>query len=129
MLQCILPRRPVEAPSPDTVPAAPGASPSPAATPTPEVETMALWAVGPGSSSPSVPRVAAEPVREETTGFEETMAIQPGRVPRRRRTRTWSSRRASPPRAEEEELLVAAEVVAEPGAFVRRRGALPARSS
>ncbi len=71
---------------------------------------------GAGSSSPPVPRVAAAPVREEATGFEETMAILPGA--------------SSPPEDEdlvveaslpaetEEELLVATEVVAEPGAFI-----------
>ncbi len=76
MLQCILPRRPVEAAAPATVPAAPAlppGSPSPA-TPTPEVETVALWAAGP--EAPAAPRVAAEPVRVEPTGTEETMAIQ-----------------------------------------------------
>ena len=113
MLQCILPRRPVEAPPPDTVRAAPGTPPA-AATPTPEVETMALWAVGPGSSSPSVPRVAAEPVREETTGFEETMAILPPAPPEEEDLVV----EASLPAEAEEEMLVAAEVVAEPGAFI-----------
>jgi pSer/pThr/pTyr-binding forkhead associated (FHA) protein/xanthosine utilization system XapX-like protein len=113
MLQCILPRRPVEAPSPDTVRAESGTPPA-AATPTPEVETMALWAVGPRSSSSSVPRVAAEPVREETTGFEETMAILPGApVPPAGEDLVVE---ASLPA--EDEMLVAAEVVAEPGAFV-----------
>ena len=68
MLQCILPRRPAEPPSAATVPA-------PFAVPTPEIETVALWAVGPESSAPALPRVAAEPVPEEPTGFEETMAI------------------------------------------------------
>ena len=83
---------------------------------------------GAGASSPSVPRVAAEPVREEATGFEETMAILAGA--------------SSPPEDEdlvveaslpaeaeaEEELLVAAEVVAEPGAFIDDRSP-PRRSS
>jgi hypothetical protein len=114
MLQCILPRRPVEAPSPDTVRAA--AATPPAATPTPEVETMALWAVGPGSSAPSAPRVAAEPVREEATGFEETMAILP-RAPAPPEGEDPVVE-ASLPAEAEEELLVAAEVVAEPGAFI-----------
>ena len=111
MLQCILPRRPVEAPSPDSVRASPGASPA-AATPTPEVETMALWAVGPGSSSPSVPHVAAAPVREETTGFEETMAILPeAPAPPEEEDLVVE---ANFPAEAEEELLVAAE----PAAFV-----------
>ena len=77
---------------------------------------MALWAVGPGSSSPAVPRVAAEPVREETTGFEETMAILPGApAPPEEEDLVVE---ASLPAEAEEERLVAAEVVAEPGAFV-----------
>ncbi len=76
MLQCILPRRPVEAAVSGhraRGPRAAAGSPAPA-TPTPEVETVALWAVGP--EAPAAPRVAAEPVREEPTGAEETMAIQ-----------------------------------------------------
>ena len=57
MLQCILPRRP--AVSPATVPAAPGLSAPVAATPTPEIETMALWTPSAESAQPPVPRVAA----------------------------------------------------------------------
>ena len=75
MLQCILPRRP--AVSPATVPAAPGLSAPVAATPTPEIETMALWTPSAESAQPPVPRVAAAPVPEEPTGYEETMAIVP----------------------------------------------------
>jgi hypothetical protein len=116
MLQCILPRRPAEAPSPETVRVSPVESPGPAVTtPTPEIETTALWAVGP-ESSPSVPGVADASAREETVGFEQTLAILAGT--------------ASPPEDEavvieadslaepEDELLVAAEVVADPETFV-----------
>ena len=68
MLQCVLPRR-REAPSPATMPAA---------APTPEVETAALWAVGPDSPAQSLVDVAAESVAEATTEApEETMAILP----------------------------------------------------
>ena len=121
MLQCILPRRPVEAPSPTPPVESPGATPTTpgAATPTPEVETMALWAVGPESSP--VPRVAAEPVPGQMTGLEETMALL---------ARDGAS---SPPEDEalvveassaepEEEMLVATEVVAEPGAVIDDEG-------
>ena len=123
MLQCILPDRRVEAPSPETMPAAPDAPPSPAATPTPEVETMALWAQGSGSSSPSVPRVAAEPVKEEATGFEETMAIGPGASSPLKDEdliveASLPAVAEEEPTVAEEELLVASEMVAEPGAFI-----------
>jgi hypothetical protein len=70
MLQCILPRRPA-APSPATQPAAPAAAP-----PTPHIETVALCSTEP--TLPPVPRVAAEPVPEEVTGYEETMALATG---------------------------------------------------
>ena len=111
MLQCILPRGSVVAPSPDTVRAEPGAPPPPpVATPTPEVETMALWAVGPEAASPSVPRVSAEPVREEATGFEETMAILP-EAPATPQDEDGVVEASLPGETEEE--LVAAEVVAE----------------
>jgi pSer/pThr/pTyr-binding forkhead associated (FHA) protein len=73
MLQCILPRRPAE--SQATVPAA-AQHPVPAA-PTPEVETMALWAPESEASSPPGLRVAASPIPEEPTGFEETVALTP----------------------------------------------------
>ena len=125
MLQCVLPRRPVEAPSPVTLPATPALPPSPPgpATPTPDIETQALWSFGETPSPTAAPRVAAEPVREEPTGTEETMAILPEgfvagetplpvpatpeevplrhrrRSPHHRRTRGWSSpSRASPTR-------------------------------
>jgi pSer/pThr/pTyr-binding forkhead associated (FHA) protein len=118
MLQCILPRRPVVAPSPRTLRAEPVVSPPPAAaTPTPEIETTALWAERPDAASPSVPRVAAEPVPEEVTGFEETMAIEPrASAPSEDEDLVVE---ASLPAAEaEDEMLVAAEVVAEPEVFV-----------
>ena len=79
MLQCVLPRRPVEAGPPAdqaTAPAMPPSAPGPAV-PTPEVETQALWSLGLTPQAPPLPRVAAEPVREEPTGHEETMAILP----------------------------------------------------
>src|SRR5512134_172920 len=81
MLQCVLPRRPVEAPpSPPadqaTMPALPPTMSGPAM-PTPEVETQALWSLGDAPEAPPAPRVAAEPVREEPTGHEETRAILP----------------------------------------------------
>jgi hypothetical protein len=113
MLQCCC----RGAPSVDAVPVEPDASPSAAATPTPEVETMALWTVGPGAASPSVPRVAAEPVQEQATGFEETMAIARARHAAEDEDR--SSRRASRPWEE----MLAAEVVVSPG--VHRRGGPP----
>jgi hypothetical protein len=70
MLQCVLPRRPAEAPSPA---AEPPAAPGPA-TPTPEVETQALWSFG---EAPQTPHGAAEPLRQEPTGHEEARAILP----------------------------------------------------
>jgi hypothetical protein len=99
MLQCILPRRPTA--SPATVPATPASpalAPPGQATPTPEIETMALWTPSAEAALPPVPRVAAAPVPEEPTGYEETMAI----VPESLRDAT------------EDELVVAAEVVTEP---------------
>jgi hypothetical protein len=58
------------------MPAAPPSTPGPAM-PTPEVETQALWSLAGEPEAPPAPRVAAEPVREEPTGHEETMAILP----------------------------------------------------
>jgi hypothetical protein len=88
MLQCILPRRPVEAPPPPREQPAPAAempsllaTPTGPATPTPEVETQALWSSTDEPPSPPAPRVAAEPVREEPTGHAETMAIAAGDFP------------------------------------------------
>ncbi len=105
MLQCILPRRPVEAPPPllePPPPPEPAAAPSLAttpgpATPTPEIETQALWSLAGTPEAPSSLRVAAEPVREEPTGHEETMAI--------------SAEGFQGPAAEPEPPEVAAEVV------------------
>jgi hypothetical protein len=79
MLQCILPRRPVEAPAPAPEPPAPpepraapslpATTPGPA-TPTPEVETQALWSsAGEAEAAPS-PHVAAKPASEEPTRHE-----------------------------------------------------------
>ncbi|HEX9190245.1 MAG TPA: FHA domain-containing protein, partial [Vicinamibacteria bacterium] len=78
MLQVVLPRRPVAAPAPATVPAGPPmAAP---ATPTPEVETVALWAVGQQPRAPTVADIAAESVAE-VTAEPEAMAILPGEAP------------------------------------------------
>jgi hypothetical protein len=62
-----------------------------------------------------VPRVAAEPVPEDATGFEETMAILP-EAPAPPQEEDLVVEASLP--AEAEEVLVAAEVVAEPGAFI-----------
>ena len=128
MLQCILPRRPVEAPSPAAEPAPP-APPVPA-TPTPEVETMALRAAVPEPSFPPAPRVTAEPVHEEPTGDEETLAIQPEGVV------TGETAAAPPgdealvvaepsfPGATEEEMVAAVEVAAESEDFIEESEAV-----
>jgi hypothetical protein len=76
MLQCVLPRRPAEVPAP--APAAAIAA-EPAA-PTPEVETMPLWAVGPPSSAESLADVAAQSVAEATAILPEEVAA-PGEPP------------------------------------------------
>jgi hypothetical protein len=101
MLQCILPRRPVEAPAPAPEPPAPPGSPAAPplpvatpgpATPTPEVETQALWAsAGEAEAEPEAPDVVAEvvPARAPETvaeGVPEPAAEgaaerAPGRAP------------------------------------------------
>lgn len=97
MLQCVLPRRPAEAPSPATVPAA---------APTPEVETVALWAVGPESPGQSLADVAAESVAEATTAAsDETMAILPEEA-------TPAGEAPTAVSWEDERLVVAGEAVA-----------------
>ena len=69
MLQCVLPRRPAAAAVPATRPAvAP-------ATPTPEVETVALWAVGQEPRSPSLADVVAESVAEGKSDSEATAIL------------------------------------------------------
>ncbi len=104
MLQCLLPRRPVASPAPAVSVTAPAP-----AMPTPDVETMALWAVSTAAAAPAAPRVAKEPVPEEVaTGFEETIAIvaspPPAPVP------------PPPPPPEEPELVVEASLPREVGA-------------
>jgi hypothetical protein len=116
MLQCVLPRRPVEAPSPVTLPATPAlppVSPGPA-TPTPDIETQALWSFGEPPSPAPAPRVAAEPVPEAPTGTEETMAILPeglfaGEAPAPAPPEEVSAPVEEVPAAREDEGLVFAE--------------------
>ena len=123
MLQCILPRRPstsqqILKAEPVLVP------PLTAAEPTPEIETTALWAVGPDAASPPAPRVAAEPVRAEMTGFEETIAIL-SRASAAPAEEDLVVEASLPAGEAEEEMLVAAEVVAEPTAFAEEAGPSP----
>ncbi len=136
MLQCILPRRPAEAPPPVATPDAPAfsaESPGPA-TPTPEIETTALWTTGP--EAPAAARVAAEPVREEATGTEETMAILPEGVASGEgpplsapaEDEALIVAEASLPGATEEEMVAAVEV-AEPAAFVEDSDAVVVEAS
>jgi hypothetical protein len=119
MLQCILPRRPAEAPSP--------APPVPA-TPTPEVETLALRAARPEPSSPPAPPVTAEP--EEPARSEETLAIQPEGVVADETAAAPPGDEAlvvaepSLPGATEEEMVAAVEVAAEPGDFIEEAEAV-----
>jgi hypothetical protein len=112
MLQCVLPRRPVEAPSPPadqaTVPALPPSTPG-SAIPTPEVETQALWSYGEPPEAPAAPHVAAEPVREEPTGHEETMAILPEGFVEPKAEPQAEVAQGAPEGAPEEEALVFAE--------------------
>jgi hypothetical protein len=88
MLQCILPRRTAEAPAPAPEPApafepaaAPEAPPSLLATttgpvtPTPDIETQALWSFAGTPEEPATPWAGSEPVVEESTAHEQTMAI------------------------------------------------------
>jgi hypothetical protein len=105
------------------------AAPTATATPTPEIETVALWATAPETGSPSVSSVVtgpepgavyeeptgyedaigyeepAESTRhaepEEPTGYEETMAILPEAA-------------FSDETSAREDLVMAAEAVAEP---------------
>jgi hypothetical protein len=125
MLQCILPRRPAEAPSPAAEPVPP--APPVLATPTPEVETMALRAAGP---EPSSPPATAEPVPEEPTGFEETLAIQPEGVVAGEAAAAPPGDEAlvvaepSLPGATEEEMVAAVEVAAESGDFIEETEAV-----
>jgi hypothetical protein len=134
MLQCVLPRRPAEAPSPLTVPAAGLPGTSTPVTPTPEVETVALWTTGGEPSSPPAPHVPAAPVREEASGYEETMAIAPepvlaGAMPAGTpadvpapEDETLVVAEATPPPSEED-LVVAGEVA--PAPAVAAEGAEP----
>ena len=93
MLQCFLPRRASELPVPVVVP-----GPEPA-TPTPHIETVALWSVGPESASGSLADLAAESVAEASRDTEETLALAPGEaVP---------GERPMPVSLEEESLVVA----------------------
>jgi hypothetical protein len=109
MLQCVLPRRP-------------------AAEPTPEIETVALWSVKPPPAAPPPPAAAPE-----STGYEPTMAIAPESmfVPDEEAPAPEASAQEAlvvgDGQPSEEELVVAAEV-APPAeeTFIADEGAAPA---
>jgi hypothetical protein len=107
MLQCILPRRPVEAALPRAEePAAPSllaTTPGPAI-PTPEVETQALWSSpGEAEALPS-PDEAAEPIREEPAAEEVPAEVVPATAPE---TAAEGAPERAPEKVPDEDLVVA----------------------